>query len=163
VILRKMASHCARLHIRRTVSANEPSQNDRPLGPYQRRYATINSASQTSAMRVGLTMDARSSVPGLDTPQTRQRFAPGLTSAPQRLQGKARTTVVSPRPVFYREQFAEGVISGERADWGNGNQIAALHEASTLAVLLLLAVVNGPQFKLARSYGVTLVADLRAE
>jgi hypothetical protein len=99
-------------------------------------------------------MDARSSVPGLDTPQTRQRFAPGLTSAPQRLQGKARTTVVSPRSVFYREQFAEGVIPGERADWGNGNHIAALQEASMLAVSLLLAVVNGPRCKLARSYGV---------
>jgi hypothetical protein len=34
---------------------------------------------------------------------------------------------------FYREQFAEGLIPGERADWGNGNHIAALHEASTLA------------------------------
>jgi hypothetical protein len=32
--------------------------------------------------------------------------------------------------------------------------IAALHEASMLAVSLLLAVVNGPQYKLARSYGV---------
>jgi hypothetical protein len=32
--------------------------------------------------------------------------------------------------------------------------IAALHEASMLAVSLLLAVVNGPRCKLARSYGV---------
>jgi hypothetical protein len=40
-------------------------------------------------------MDARSTVPGLDTPQTRQRFAPGLTSAPQRLHRKARTMAAS--------------------------------------------------------------------
>jgi hypothetical protein len=36
--------------------------------------------------------------------------------------------------------------------------IAALHEASMLAVSLL-AVVNGPRCKLARSYGVSLVAE----
>jgi hypothetical protein len=35
-------------------------------------------------------MDARSNEPGLDIPQTRQRFAPGLTSAPQLLQAKAK-------------------------------------------------------------------------
>jgi hypothetical protein len=35
---------------------------------------------------------------------------------------------------------------------------AALHEASMLAVSLL-AVVNGPRCKLARSYGVSLVAE----
>jgi hypothetical protein len=46
-------------------------------------------------MTVGLTIAARSSVPGLDTPQTWQRFAPGLTSAPQRLHRKARTTAAS--------------------------------------------------------------------
>jgi hypothetical protein len=49
-----------------------------------------NKRSQTSARAVGLTMDARSSDPGLDTPQTRQPFAPGRTSAPQRLQAKAK-------------------------------------------------------------------------
>jgi len=52
---------------------------------------------------------------------------------------------------FYREQFAEGLIPGERADWGNGNHIAALHEASMLAVSLLLAVVNGRPCKSPRS------------
>jgi hypothetical protein len=54
-------------------------------------------------------MDARSTVPGLDTPQTRQRFAPGLTSAPQRLQRKARTTAACPVS-FYLEQFADALI-----------------------------------------------------
>jgi hypothetical protein len=34
-------------------------------------------------------MDARSSEPGLDIPQTRQRLEPALTSAPQPLQAKA--------------------------------------------------------------------------
>jgi hypothetical protein len=33
-------------------------------------------------------MDARSSEPGLDIPQTRQRLEPALTSAPQPLQAK---------------------------------------------------------------------------
>jgi hypothetical protein len=49
-----------------------------------------NKTSQTSARAVGLTTDARNSDPGLDTPQMRQRFAPGRTSAPQRLQEKAK-------------------------------------------------------------------------
>jgi hypothetical protein len=39
------------------------------------------------------------------------------------------------------------------------HHIAALHEASMLAVSLPLAVVNGPRCKLARSYGVSLVAE----
>jgi hypothetical protein len=40
---------------------------------------------------VGFTMDARSSEPGVDTPQTWQRFAPRLTSAPQLLRAKLNT------------------------------------------------------------------------
>jgi hypothetical protein len=39
----------------------------------------------------------------------------------------------------------------------------ALHEASTLAVSLLLAVVNGPRCKLARSYGVLSLIYLPTE
>jgi hypothetical protein len=38
-------------------------------------------------------MDARSNEPGLDIPQIRQRFAPGLTSAPQLLQAKAKVII----------------------------------------------------------------------
>jgi hypothetical protein len=38
-------------------------------------------------------MDARSNEPGLDIPQTRQRLAPGLTSAPQLLQAKAKEVI----------------------------------------------------------------------
>src|SRR3974377_293589 len=49
-----------------------------------------NTTSQTSARIVGLTMDARSREPGLDTSQIRQRFAPAITSAPHRLQDKAK-------------------------------------------------------------------------
>jgi hypothetical protein len=41
--------------------------------------------------------------------------------------------------------------------------IAALHEASTLAVSLPLAVVNGPRCKLARSYGVLSLIYLPTE
>jgi hypothetical protein len=41
-------------------------------------------------------IDARSSEPGLDIPQIRQRFEPALTSAPQPLQAKAN---VAPRLV----------------------------------------------------------------
>jgi hypothetical protein len=41
-------------------------------------------------------MDARSSEPGLDIPQTRQRLEPALTSAPQPLQAKAN---IAPRVV----------------------------------------------------------------
>jgi hypothetical protein len=37
-------------------------------------------------------MEARSNEPGLDIPQTRQRFAPGLTSA-QFLQAKAKEVI----------------------------------------------------------------------
>jgi hypothetical protein len=40
---------------------------------------------------VGFTMGVRSSEPGFDTPQTRQRFAPRLTSAPLLLQAKVKT------------------------------------------------------------------------
>jgi hypothetical protein len=39
----------------------------------------------------------------------------------------------------------------------------ALHEASTLAVSLMLAVVNGPRCKLARSYGVLSLIYLPTE
>jgi hypothetical protein len=38
-------------------------------------------------------MEARSNEPGLDIPQTRQRLAPGLTSAPQFLQAKAKEVI----------------------------------------------------------------------
>ena len=58
-------------------------------GAYQSRYAISSNASQRSARAVGLIMDARSSEPGLDIPQTRQRLEPALTSAPQPLQAKA--------------------------------------------------------------------------
>ena len=51
---------------------------------YQSRYAISNNASQRSARA-----DARSSEPGLDIPQTRQRLEPARTSAPQPLQAKA--------------------------------------------------------------------------
>jgi hypothetical protein len=75
------------LHIRPTVPTNEPCQKNlrlpEPIRDDQR-------PSQISARAVGLTMDARNNVPGRDTPQTRQRFAPALTSAPQRLQGKGK-------------------------------------------------------------------------
>jgi hypothetical protein len=46
-------------------------------------------------------MDARSSEPGLDIPQTRQRLEPALTSAPQPLQ--AKTNIVAPS-VWFSEQ-----------------------------------------------------------
>jgi hypothetical protein len=46
-------------------------------------------------------MDARNNVPGLDTPQTRQRFAPGLTFAPQRLQAKAKAAPPSSKSYFH--------------------------------------------------------------
>jgi hypothetical protein len=38
-------------------------------------------------------MDARSSEPGLDIPQTRQRLEPALASAPQPLQAKANIAI----------------------------------------------------------------------
>jgi hypothetical protein len=44
-------------------------------------------------------MAARSSESGLDTPHTRQRFAPRFTSAPQRLQ--AKTKIVPPAGKLY--------------------------------------------------------------
>ena len=72
----------------------QPSRNSlnddlTSCGAYQSRYAISNNASQRSARAVGLITDARSSEPGLDIPQTRQRLEPALTSAPQPLQAKA--------------------------------------------------------------------------
>jgi hypothetical protein len=68
--------------------------------------ATISSTSQISASAVGLTMDARSSVPGLDTQQTRQCFAAALTSAPQRLQAKIRDR---PAPFISRQNVLDRI------------------------------------------------------
>src|SRR5690242_16791891 len=69
--------------------------------------------SHRSARAVGLTIDARSSVPGLDIPQIWQCFAPGRTSAPQRLQRKARAKVAPPRQVLLSEieHSTDAVIS----------------------------------------------------
>jgi len=53
-------------------------------------------------------MDARSSEPGLDIPQTRQRFEPALTSAPQPLQAKGK---IAPSRWFSRqEHFVVAII-----------------------------------------------------
>jgi hypothetical protein len=43
-------------------------------------------------------MEARSTEPGLDTPHTRQYFAPRFTSAPQCLQAKTKIAPPADRP-----------------------------------------------------------------
>ena len=89
---------------------------------------------------MGVTMDARSSEPGLDIPQTRQRFEPALTSAPQPLQANAN--VATPTRLIFtagtlrrcdysaawflasREEPAEALVQkGEQSKNGeeNGN------------------------------------------
>jgi hypothetical protein len=55
-------------------------------------------------------MEARSSEPGLDTPQTWQRFAPGRASAPQDLQGKGNAAP-SVAQVLLLIIFAGGLIT----------------------------------------------------
>jgi hypothetical protein len=83
-------------HPRKHLSRNLLNDDLTSCGAYQSRYAITNNASQRSARAVGLIMDARSSEPGLDIPQTRRRLEPALTSAPQPLQAKAN---IAPRVV----------------------------------------------------------------
>jgi hypothetical protein len=59
-------------------------------------------------------MEARSSEPGLDTPQTWQRFAPGRASAPQDLQGKGNAAP-SVAQVLLLIIFAGGLITRTQA------------------------------------------------
>jgi hypothetical protein len=59
-------------------------------------------------------MDARSSEPGLDIPQTRQRLEPALTSAPQPLQ--AKTNIAAPSVWFsQQEHFVVADYSASKA------------------------------------------------
>jgi hypothetical protein len=65
-------------------------------------------------------MDARSSEPGLDIPQTRQGLEPALTSAPQPLQAKANIaseSLILTARTLRRCDYSASKASEEGADF----------------------------------------------